>query len=92
MPHWELKRKIVVKRIAAFALLVCLSLAWSRPAKAQEGMTGAEYGRRAQIEAKKAAKQQRKLMKKAIKKQRKAMKKLAKAQRKETKRANRRVG
>ena len=61
------------------------------PAKAQEGMTGAEYGRRTQVEAKKAAKQQRRLFKKASKKQRKAMKKYMKAQRKAAKRANRRV-
>ncbi len=92
MPHWKLNRKIVVKRIAAFALLVGMSTALSLRATAQEGMTGAEYGRRTQIEAKKAAKQQRKAMKKAIKQQRKAAKKLAKAQRKEAKRANRRVG
>lgn len=80
-----------MKRIAAFVLLVALSHAWLMPAKAQEGMTGAEYGRRTQVEAKKAAKQQRKLFKKASKKQRKAMKKYMKAQRKAAKRANRRV-
>jgi hypothetical protein len=92
MPHLKPIRKIVVKRIAALVLLVGLSAAWSMPVKAQEGMTGAEYGRRTQIEAKKAAKQQRKAMKKTIKQQRKATKKLAKAQRKAAKRANRRIG
>lgn len=81
----------MVKRIAAFALLVGMSIALSLRATAQEGMTGAEYGRQTQIEAKKAAKQQRKAMKKAIKQQRKAMKRVAKAQRKEAKRANHRV-
>ena len=81
-----------MKRIAAFALLALLSIGWSIPASAQEGMTGAEYGRRTQIEAKKAAKQQRKLFKKAAKKQRKAMKKYIKAQRKAAKKANRQVG
>lgn len=81
-----------MKRIAAFALFLGLGLPRSMPAKAQEGMTGAEYGRRTQVEAKKAARQQRKAMKKAIKQQRKATKKLAKAQRKAAKRANRRVG
>lgn len=55
-------------------------------------MTGAEYGRRTQIEAKKAAKEQRKAFKKAAKKQRKAMKKYLKAQRKAAKQANRRAG
>jgi hypothetical protein len=79
-----------LKRIAASLLLAVLSVVWSIPAKAQQGMTGAEYGRRTQIESKKAAKQQRKAMKHAIKKQRKSMKKLAKAQRKAAKQANRR--
>ncbi|MGB6598676.1 MAG: hypothetical protein WBE73_15265 [Candidatus Acidiferrum sp.] len=79
-----------MKRIGASLLLAVLSIAWSMPANAQQGMTGAEYGRRTQIESKKAAKQQRKAMKHAVKKQRKSMKKLARAQRKAAKQANRR--
>lgn len=55
---------------------------------AQEGMTGAEYGRRTQIEAKKAAKQQHKAMKKAAKQQRNGMKKYLKAQKKAAKKSN----
>lgn len=78
-----------MKRIAAFALLLILSTPCAMPATAQEGMTGAEYGRRTQIEAKKAAKQQRKAFNKAAKRQRKALKKNAKVQRKAAKRANR---
>jgi hypothetical protein len=77
-----------VKRFALFSLLVTLSIAWSMPIKAQEGMTGAEYGRQTQIEAKKAAKQQRKLMKKALKQQQKAREKYLKAQRRAAKNAN----
>lgn len=92
MSYLKPKRKFLVKRIAVFALLVAFSIAWSMPAKAQEGMTGAEYGRRTQIEAKKAAKEQRRVFKKAAKKQRKAMKKYVKAQRKAARKANRRVG
>ncbi|MGB8476978.1 MAG: hypothetical protein WCE61_23110 [Candidatus Acidiferrum sp.] len=81
-----------MKRIAVFALLLASSVAVPIAASAQEGMTGAEYGRRTQIEAKKAAKQQNKLLKKAAKKQRKAMKKYLKAQRKAAKKSNRRAG
>lgn len=80
-----------MKRIPFLALLLMLGFAWPTRAKAQEGMTGAEYGRRTQIEAKKAAKQQRKLMKKALKQQRKATKKNLKAQKKAAKRANHHV-
>lgn len=80
------------KRIVVLGLLAVLGLAWSMPANAQEGMTGAEYGRRTQLEAKKAAKEQRKAFKKAAKQQRKAMKKYLKAQRKAAKQANRRAG
>jgi hypothetical protein len=69
-------------------LLAALSIAGTMPLIAQEGMTGAEYGRLTQKADKKAAKQQRKLMKKIYKKQRKAMKKYAKAQRKAAKKAN----
>lgn len=54
-------------------------------------MTGAEYGRRTQIEAKKAAKQQHKAMKKAAKQQRKGMKKYLKAQKKAAKKSNHHV-
>ncbi|HKV24283.1 MAG TPA: hypothetical protein VJN93_06790 [Candidatus Acidoferrum sp.] len=50
-------------------------------------MTGAEYGRQTQIEAKKAAKAQRKAMKKALKQQHKAIKKSLKAQRKAARQA-----
>lgn len=71
-----------MKRIPLLALLLMLGVAWPMRARAQEGMTGAEYGRRTQIEAKKVAKQQRKLMKKALKQQRKAAKKYLKAQKK----------
>ncbi|MGC0774323.1 MAG: hypothetical protein WB543_15425, partial [Candidatus Acidiferrum sp.] len=86
------KRKFRVNRIAVFTLLAMLMIAGPKRVRAQEGMTGAEYGRRTQIEAKKAAKQQRKAFKKAAKKQRKALKKYAKAQRKAAKKANRRTG
>lgn len=92
LPNLILKGKFVRKRIVVLGLLAVLRLAWSIPANAQEGMTGAEYGRRTQIEAKKAAKEQRKAFKKAAKKQRKAMKKYLKVQRKAAKQANRRAG
>ena len=82
----------MTKRIVVLGLLAVLGLAWSMPVIAQEGMTGAEYGRRTQIESKKAAKEQRKAFKKAAKKQRKARKKYLKAQRKAAKQANRRAG
>jgi len=78
-----------LRRIASIMLLVSMTFALSLPSLAQEGMTGAEYGRQTQIEAKKAAKQQRKAMKKAIRQQRKGMKKALKAQRKAAKQANR---
>jgi hypothetical protein len=69
------KRKFQMKRIAGFALLVALSVAWSIPAKAQR-ISVAEGERRSR---------------KADKKQQKAMKKSAKAQRKAAKKANRRA-
>ncbi|MGH9741933.1 MAG: hypothetical protein ACRD51_06230 [Candidatus Acidiferrum sp.] len=77
-----------MRRIAAAALLVSLTLVFSIPSLAQEGMTGAEYGRQTQIEAKKMAKQQRRAMKKAIKQQRKAIKRVLKAERKAAKQTN----
>jgi hypothetical protein len=72
-----------VKQIAAFTLLVVLSVVSSMPVKAQSSGVK-EYARQSQI----AAKKQQKLQKKAAKKQRKAMKKYAKAQRKAAKKAN----
>jgi hypothetical protein len=66
-----------MKRISAFILLVALSFAWSRPARAQifRGPDGAR-------QAQKAAKKQQKAFNKQAKKQRKAMKKYQKSQRK----------
>jgi hypothetical protein len=75
-----------MKRIAGFALLVALSVAWSIPVNAQR-ISVAEGARR----SRKADKKQQKMNKKAAKKQRKAMKKSAKAQRKAAKKANRRA-
>jgi hypothetical protein len=75
-----------MKRIAALLLLFTLNVA-SIPARAQrENRSIGENG----IEAKRAAKQQRKYSKKTAKKQRKAMKKYQKAQKKATKRSQRR--
>ena len=73
-----------MKRIAAFTLLVALSVPWSIPVNAQR-ISVAEGARR----SKKAGKKQDKINKKAAKKQRKAIKKSAKAQRKANKKANR---
>lgn len=78
-----------MKHVATFALLAVLSIAWSLPAKAQEGISGAEFGRQSREAAKKAARKQQELLKKAAKKQRKAVKKYVKAQRKEVKKSNR---
>ena len=75
----------VMKRIAAFMLLVALTLAGAIPVQAQR-ISPQENARRSQ----KAAKKQQKMLKKANKKQRKAMRKYEKAQRKATKKANRR--
>src|SRR5260370_39298057 len=79
----------VMKRIAAFMLLVALSVALSIPANAQR-ISPEENARQSRA----AAKKQQKFLKKANKKQRKAMKKSEKAQRKAdkkaTKKANRR--
>jgi len=77
----------MMKRIAAFLLLLVLSVAGSTTANAQRENTSiGENGR----EAKKAAKQQRNYVKKNAKKQRKAMKKDQKAQRKAAKQQRRR--
>jgi Ni/Co efflux regulator RcnB len=78
-----------MKRIAVFALLAVLSLAWSIPAKAQSPGV-AEYARNSRERDKKLAKQENRRLKKASKKQRKAMKKYSKARRKTAKKANRR--
>jgi uncharacterized protein HemX len=75
-----------MKRIAAFVLLLALSLAGSIPVHAQR-MTPEQNAR----QSRKAAKKQQKFLNKANKKQRKAMKKYEKAQRKATKRANKQL-
>ncbi|HYA62016.1 MAG TPA: hypothetical protein VED66_02365 [Candidatus Sulfotelmatobacter sp.] len=69
-----------MKRIAAFTLLIALSVAWSVPTKAQ-GTGAAEYARQTQ----KANKKQQKMNKRAAKQQRKTVKKYQKAQRKAAK-------
>jgi hypothetical protein len=74
-----------MKRIAAFMLLVVLSLAGSMPAQAQR-ISPQENAR----QSRKAIKKQQKMLNRVNKKQAKAMKKAAKAQRKATKKANRR--
>jgi len=74
-----------MKRIAAFMLLVALTVALSIPANAQR-ISPEENARQSRAGAKK----QQKFLNKANKKQRKAMKKSEKAQRKTTKKANRR--
>jgi hypothetical protein len=75
----------VMKRIAAFVLMVALSVAGAIPAQAQR--TSVEENAR---QSRAAAKQQNKMLKKSAKKQRKAMKRSAKAQRKAIKKANNR--
>jgi hypothetical protein len=75
----------VMKRIAAFMLLVALSVAGAIPAQAQRTSVE-EHARQSRA----AAKQQNKMLKKSAKKQRKAMKRSAKAQRKAIKKANNR--
>ncbi len=64
-----------MKRIAAFMLLVALSVAGAMPARAQSTTEDTRQSRS-------AAKKQEKMNKQASKKQRKAMKQAAKAQRK----------
>jgi hypothetical protein len=73
-----------MKRIAAFMLLVVLSIAGTTPLQAQR-ISPQENARRSQ----KAAKKQNKMLKKNNKKQQKVMKKNLKRQRKATKKANR---
>jgi len=76
-----------MKRLAAVFLLLASTVALTLPADAQrENRSIGENG----IEARKAAKQQRKLVKKNAKRQRKAMKKYQKAQRKSAKQQRRR--
>ncbi len=76
-----------MKRVAAFLLLLALSVAWSIPACAQpENRSIGENGR----EARKAAKQQQKSVKKAARKQRKAMKKYQKQQKNAARQSQRR--
>src|SRR5260370_34059747 len=67
------KGKIRMSRIAAFTLLVAMSVSWSIPAKAQ-GTGVAEYVRQTRKANKKAAKEYRKAQKKYVKAQRKALK------------------
>lgn len=74
-----------MKQIAAFILLVALSVAGTIPAYAQRS-TVDENARQSQ----KAAKRQQKASKKAAKQQRKAMKKYTKGQHKAVKKANNR--
>jgi hypothetical protein len=73
-----------MKRLAAFLLLLILSITCPLPASAQR-MTPEQNARAGQ----KAAKKQQKALKKANKKQAKATRKYAKAQRKENAKANR---
>jgi hypothetical protein len=73
LPSLKSKRKFRMNRIAAFTLLVALSVSWSIPAKAQVPGV-AEYGRQSRKLSKKAAKEQRKAWKKSVKAQRKALK------------------
>lgn len=71
-----------MKRTAALILLLASTLAWTIPATAQrENRSIGENG----IEARRAAKQQRKTVSRNARKQRKAMKKNQKAQRKAAK-------
>jgi hypothetical protein len=83
-------RKIGVKRIALFTILVAFGVACWIPAYAQSPAV-AEYARESRKASRKSAKHQQRMFKKASKKQRKAMKKYAKAQRKAAKKANRRA-
>jgi hypothetical protein len=73
-----------MKRIAVFALLVALSVAWSMPAQAQHRNV-AETAR----QSRKADKKQQKINRKAAKRQQKAFKKGAKADKKANRRAKR---
>jgi hypothetical protein len=75
-----------MKRIAAFLLLVALSLAWSAPAFADR--ENRKIGEN-QIEAKRAAKRYQKYGRKQAKRQQKMMKKYQKAQKQAAKRQRR---
>ena len=76
-----------MKPIPAFLLLAVLTVTCSIPALARkENKAIGENGQ----EARKAAKQQRKIVKRNAKKQRKAMKRYQKAQRKSSKQQGRR--
>jgi len=76
-----------MKRLAVLILLLASTVVLTLPAAAQrENRSIGENG----IEARKAAKQQRKLVKKNAKKQRKAMKRYQKTQRKSAKQQRRR--
>lgn len=89
---WKQVKTLRMKRMAAFAALLALSVAWSIRAKAQSSGL-ADYERQSrktykkhQKEANREAKRQAKKMRKAGKKQRKAMKKYLKEQRRQAKR------
>ena len=82
----RLRHGDIMRRVAAFMLLVVLSAAWAIPAQAQR-VSVEENARQSRA----AAKKQQKMLKKSAKKQRKAVKKYEKAQRKATKKANRRA-
>lgn len=73
-----------MRRIAAFMLLVVLSVAGAMPAQAQR-ISPEENAR----QSRKAAKKQQKMLNKASKRQAKAQKRFEKQQRKATKKANR---
>jgi len=77
-----------VKRIAAFALLLALTVAGLTPLKAQSPGV-AEWARTSRVESKKYAKQQDKLIKKTYKNHQKAAKKYGKTQRKTARKTNR---
>jgi hypothetical protein len=74
-----------MKRIAAFMLLVVLSMAGAMPAQAQKPISPEENAR----QSRKSAKKQQKMLNKANKRQAKAQKKFEKRERKATKKANR---
>ena len=75
-----------MKRIMAFILLFASAGAWSLPASAKrENKSIGENG----VEARKAAKQQKKINKRIAKKQRKAMKNYQKQQRRAAKQQRR---
>jgi Tfp pilus assembly protein PilV len=73
-----------MKRLAAFMLLIALSIVGTIPVQAQR-ISQEENAR----QSRKAAKKQQKMLNKQNKRQQKAMKKNAKAQRKAVRKANR---